>query len=110
MRWLAMTGPVSHGFVGIHVVELAGGETVYRRGQDELFVPASRQQIIYDALALTRLGPVIPIRHAGGPREASGDWCWVGGNVHRCGRVYPVSKKGASTRPALAAIGLAGDG
>ena len=97
------SGPVSHGFVGIHVVELSSGKTIYQRNQDKLFMPASNMKLFTSALALLRLGPdyhfttqVI--------REASGDLVLVGsGDPSLCGRVFPY-RKGAAPRPPLAAL------
>jgi serine-type D-Ala-D-Ala carboxypeptidase/endopeptidase (penicillin-binding protein 4) len=97
------SGPAARGFVGIHVVELAGGKTVYQRNQDKLFMPASNMKLFTSALALLRLGTdyrfttqVI--------RDASGDVVLVGsGDPSLCGRVFPY-RKGAAPRPALAAI------
>src|SRR5579885_1930136 len=43
--------------VGIHVVELATGKTIYRRNEDRLFLPASNMKLFTSALALLRLGP-----------------------------------------------------
>ena len=96
------SGPAARGFVGIHVVELASGKTVYQRNQDKLFMPASNMKLFTTALALLRLGPdyrfttqVI--------REASGDLVLVGsGDPSLSGRVFPY-RKGRAPRPALAA-------
>jgi serine-type D-Ala-D-Ala carboxypeptidase/endopeptidase (penicillin-binding protein 4) len=97
------SGPAARGFIGIHVVELTGGKTIYQRNQDKLFMPASNMKLFTSALALLRLGPdyrfttqVI--------REASGDLVLVGsGDPSLSGRVFPY-RKGATPRSPLAAI------
>src|SRR3984957_3035147 len=48
------SGPVSQAFVGIHVVELATGKTLYHRNEDKLFLPASNMKLFSTALALLR--------------------------------------------------------
>jgi len=97
------TGPAARGFVGIHVVELAGGKTIYQRNQDKLFMPASNMKLFTSALALLRLGPEYRFTTQV-VREASGDLVLVGsGDPSLCGRVFPY-RKGAAQRPALAAI------
>ena len=78
------TGPVSHGFVGIHVVELTGGKTIYQRNQDKLFMPASNMKLFTTALALTRLGPDYRIHHAGGAAVLRATPCWWAVAILRC--------------------------
>ena len=43
--------------LGIHVVELATGKTLYGRNLDRMFVPASNTKLVTTSAALTRLGP-----------------------------------------------------
>jgi D-alanyl-D-alanine carboxypeptidase/D-alanyl-D-alanine-endopeptidase (penicillin-binding protein 4) len=97
------SGPVAHGFVGIHVVELAGGKTVYQRNQDKLFLPASNMKLFTSALALLRLGPDYRFTTQV-VREESGDVVLVGsGDPSLSGRAFPY-RRGAEPKPALAAI------
>jgi D-alanyl-D-alanine carboxypeptidase/D-alanyl-D-alanine-endopeptidase (penicillin-binding protein 4) len=97
------SGPAARGFVGIHVVELAGGKTVYQRNPDKLFMPASNMKLFTSALALLRLGPDYRFTTQV-LREPSGDIVLAGsGDPSLSGRVFPY-KKGASPHPALAAI------
>lgn len=101
------SGPVAHGFFGIHVVDLATGKTLYRRNEDKLFLPASNMKLFTSALALLRLGPDYRFTTQV-VRESSGD---LGGDLVLCGsgdpslsgRVFPY-QKGAVLRPPLAAI------
>src|SRR5437764_7204227 len=51
------SGVTGRAFVGIHVVELSSGKTLYRRNEDRLFLPASNMKLFTTALALLRLGP-----------------------------------------------------
>jgi D-alanyl-D-alanine carboxypeptidase/D-alanyl-D-alanine-endopeptidase (penicillin-binding protein 4) len=44
-------------FWGIQIVNLETGETLYEKGQDQFFVPASNAKLFSTALALVRLGP-----------------------------------------------------
>jgi serine-type D-Ala-D-Ala carboxypeptidase/endopeptidase (penicillin-binding protein 4) len=97
------TGPAARGFVGIHVVELDSGKTVYQRNSDKLFMPASNMKLVTSALALLRLGPDYRFTTQV-VREASGDVTLVGsGDPSLSGRVFPY-KKGAGPHPALFAI------
>lgn len=48
---------VAPGAVGIGVVQIATGRTLYSLNTDKLFVPASNTKLFSTALALTRLGP-----------------------------------------------------
>jgi serine-type D-Ala-D-Ala carboxypeptidase/endopeptidase (penicillin-binding protein 4) len=42
---------------GILIVDCAGGDTIYTRNADKLFMPASNQKIITGSVALAQLGP-----------------------------------------------------
>jgi D-alanyl-D-alanine carboxypeptidase/D-alanyl-D-alanine-endopeptidase (penicillin-binding protein 4) len=97
------SGPVARGFVGIHVVELTGGKTIYQRNSDKLFMPASNMKLFTSALALLRLGPAYRFTTQV-IREDSGDVVLVGsGDPSLSGRVFPY-RKDAAPHPALAAI------
>jgi D-alanyl-D-alanine carboxypeptidase/D-alanyl-D-alanine-endopeptidase (penicillin-binding protein 4) len=77
---------------GIHVVELASGETLYARDADQLFLPASNMKLFTAALALTRLGPGYRFETRL-IREPSGDVVLVGsGDPTLSGRVYPYAQ------------------
>ena len=51
------SGPATRGFLGIHVIQLSTGKTLYQRNQDRLFLPASNMKLLTTALAMVRLGP-----------------------------------------------------
>jgi D-alanyl-D-alanine carboxypeptidase/D-alanyl-D-alanine-endopeptidase (penicillin-binding protein 4) len=100
---LEASEPIGRGFMGIHVVDLASGKTIYRRNDDKLFLPASNMKLFTSALALMRLGPdyhfVTQV-----VRDAGGDLVLVGsGDPSLSGRVFPYQKD-AGFGPALAAI------
>jgi D-alanyl-D-alanine carboxypeptidase/D-alanyl-D-alanine-endopeptidase (penicillin-binding protein 4) len=87
-------------FVGIHVVNLATGKTLYRLNDDRLFVPASNMKLLTSALALTRLGPDYRFTTKL-LRTPPGDLILGGsGDPSLSGRVYPYSKE----RPAGLAL------
>ena len=44
-------------FWGVHVVDAATGATVYRRNENNFFIPASNTKLFSTALGLMRLGP-----------------------------------------------------
>ncbi len=86
------SGVVARAFVGIHVVELASGKTVYHRNEDRLFLPASNMKLFTTALALLRLGPdyrfftLLTL-------EPAGDLVLSGsGDPSLSGRVFPYQK------------------
>ncbi|MGD1095184.1 MAG: D-alanyl-D-alanine carboxypeptidase/D-alanyl-D-alanine-endopeptidase [Bryobacteraceae bacterium] len=86
------SGPAGHAFVGIHVVELSTGKTLYHKNEDKLLLPASNMKLFTTALALLRLGPdyrfVTQV-----VRDPSGDLVLVGGgDPSLSGRVYPYQK------------------
>lgn len=86
------SGVAGRAFVGIHVVDLAHGRTLYRRNEDRLFLPASNMKLFTTALALLRLGPeyrfVTQL-----VLEPSGDLVMVGsGDPSLSGRAFPYSR------------------
>jgi D-alanyl-D-alanine carboxypeptidase/D-alanyl-D-alanine-endopeptidase (penicillin-binding protein 4) len=92
-----------HASAGIHVVDLGTGKTLYRHGEERLFLPASNMKLFTTALALLRLGPEYRFvtRLV---REPSGDLTLVGsGDPSLSGRAFPY-RKDAPTGPPLQAI------
>jgi D-alanyl-D-alanine carboxypeptidase/D-alanyl-D-alanine-endopeptidase (penicillin-binding protein 4) len=89
--------------IGIHVVNVASGETLYAHGANSLYLPASNMKLFTAAVALTRLGPNYRFETRV-LREASGDVVLVGsGDPSLSGRVYPYSTDARPANP-LAAI------
>src|SRR5277367_1642302 len=83
------SGPLGRAFVGIHVIELKGGKTLYRRNEDRLFLPASNMKLFTAALALRRLGPDYRFVTRAA-FEPSGDLVLQGsGDPSLSGRVFP---------------------
>jgi D-alanyl-D-alanine carboxypeptidase/D-alanyl-D-alanine-endopeptidase (penicillin-binding protein 4) len=97
------SGVTGRAFVGIHVVDLASGKTLYHRNENRLFLPASNMKLFTAALALLRLGP----EYRFVTRlvlEPLGDLVLAGsGDPSLSGRVYPYQKD-ASNGPRLQAI------
>lgn len=97
------SGVAGHAFVGIHVVELASGKTLYRRHDDRLFVPASNMKLFTTALALLRLGPEYRFLTQV-VLDPSGDLVLAGsGDPSLSGRAFPYQKD-AAVGPRLQAI------
>jgi serine-type D-Ala-D-Ala carboxypeptidase/endopeptidase (penicillin-binding protein 4) len=90
-------------FVGIHVMDLQSGKTLYARNPDRLFLPASNMKLFISALALEKLGPDYRfVTHL--IRETGGDVVLIGsGDPSLNGRIYPYSRD-AAPGPSLAAI------
>lgn len=97
------SGPAAHGFVGIHVVELAGGKTVYQRNHDKLFMPASNMKLFTSALALLRLGPDYRFTTQVIQEDSGGVVLMGSGDPSLSGRVFPY-RKDAAPHPALSPI------
>ena len=84
--------PVARASVGIHVVDLKTGSTLYARNAERLYLPASNMKLFTAALALDRLGPEyrLTTRLVHAP---SGDLILVGGgDPSLSGRMYPYQK------------------
>src|SRR6266404_4395414 len=97
------SGATGRAFVGIHVVELASGRTLYHRNEDRLFLPASNMKLFTTALALLRLGPEYRFTTQL-VLEPSGDLVLAGsGDPSLSGRVFPYQKD-APIGPRLQAI------
>jgi D-alanyl-D-alanine carboxypeptidase/D-alanyl-D-alanine-endopeptidase (penicillin-binding protein 4) len=92
-----------HAGIGIHVVDLATGRSLYSRNEKRLFLPASNMKLFTSALAIQTLGPDYRFTTRL-IREASGDLALAGsGDPSMNGRAYPYSAK-ATPMPGLAAI------
>jgi serine-type D-Ala-D-Ala carboxypeptidase/endopeptidase (penicillin-binding protein 4) len=90
-------------FIGIHVLDLKSGTTIYARNQNRFFVPASNVKLFTTALALHALGPDYRFETRL-VREPSGDLTLLGsGDPSLNGRAYPYSAS-AAARPPLSAI------
>ncbi len=97
------SGPASRGFLGISVIQLSTGKTLYQRNQDRLFLPASNMKLFTTALALQRLGPNFRFTTSL-IAEASGDVALIGsGDPSMSGRAFPYDKD-APAGPGLRAI------
>ena len=95
------------GLWGIHILNLATGETVFGHQQDRFFVPASTAKLFSTALALERLGPsyrftttIVSAREPDVNGRLAGDLRLVGGgDPTLSGRVYPYKKDAALGNP-----------
>jgi D-alanyl-D-alanine carboxypeptidase/D-alanyl-D-alanine-endopeptidase (penicillin-binding protein 4) len=92
-----------HSNIGIHVVDLKSGRTLYARNEGRFFLPASNMKLFTSALALEKLGPnhrfITRL-----VRDASGDLVLVGsGDPSMNGRAYPYQRDDKGGH-ALAAI------
>jgi D-alanyl-D-alanine carboxypeptidase/D-alanyl-D-alanine-endopeptidase (penicillin-binding protein 4) len=94
--------------LGMHVVDLKTGKTLYARNENHLFLPASNMKLATSAVALSRLGPDYRFitRVVG---EASGDITLVGGGDPSLSwRPYPYQKDAPPLNPLYAIEELAG--
>jgi serine-type D-Ala-D-Ala carboxypeptidase/endopeptidase (penicillin-binding protein 4) len=97
------------GHVGINVIQLSTGKTLYRRNEDQLFLPASNMKLFTSALALLRLGPdyrfTTQVRlETPGDSAQTGDLTLSGsGDPTMSGRVFPYDKD-SGAGPGLRAI------
>ena len=104
---LMKAGPAIRASVGIHVVDLKTGNTLYSRNADRLFLPASNMKLFTAALALERLGPDyrMTTRLMLAP---SGDLILSGGgDPSLSGRAYPYGKDALGSNPLQAIEDLA---
>ena len=71
LRTAAAIAPAS---VGIHIVQIGTGKTIFSLNADKLFVPASNTKLFSTSLALSRLGPdhKMTTRVLAGAPDASG--------------------------------------
>jgi serine-type D-Ala-D-Ala carboxypeptidase/endopeptidase (penicillin-binding protein 4) len=94
---------LSHAMVGMRVVRLADGRTLYARNSERLFVPASNMKLFTTALALsklgeeyrltTQIGASVPIDAEG---TLAGDLELIGGgDPSLSGREYPYRSHAA---------------
>jgi serine-type D-Ala-D-Ala carboxypeptidase/endopeptidase (penicillin-binding protein 4) len=113
--------PARGGHVGINVIQLSTGKTLYHRNEDQLFLPASNMKLFTSALALLRLGPDYRFTTrlrletpddstaAGDPKRGGelipgGDLILIGGgDPSVSGRVFPYDKD-SGAGPGLRAI------
>jgi D-alanyl-D-alanine carboxypeptidase/D-alanyl-D-alanine-endopeptidase (penicillin-binding protein 4) len=104
---LMEASPSVRASVGIHVVDLKTGNTLYSRNADRLFLPASNMKLFTAALALERLGPDYRMTTRL-VRSPSGDLILVGGgDPSLSGRVYPYQKDLPAPNPLRAIEELA---
>jgi serine-type D-Ala-D-Ala carboxypeptidase/endopeptidase (penicillin-binding protein 4) len=104
---LMAASPVARASVGIQVVDLKTGNSLYSRNADRLFLPASNMKLFTAALALERLGPEYRMTTRL-VRAPSGDLILVGGgDPSLSGRTYPYQKDAPATNPLQAIEELA---
>lgn len=94
---VANSTALANGYVGIEIVSLRDGRSLYEHNQDRLFVPASNTKLFSTSLALVRLGSqyrfttqIAADRPIGSSGILSGDLVLVGGgDPTLSGRQYP---------------------
>lgn len=108
-----LAGPaLQRGFIGVHVVDLGSGKSVYETNPDRMFTPASNTKLFTVAAALATLGPDYRTEttlETNGVLEPSGrltgDLFLVGrGDPNLSGRVLPYRLRTERTVPALRAL------
>src|SRR5262245_3784271 len=88
---------IQRGFLGVDIVDVASGETLFEANSDRLFVPASNSKLFTTALGLVQLGPdwrfhttVIAGRAPDGEGRIAGPVTLVGGgDPNLSGRELP---------------------
>ena len=104
---LMEASPSVRASVGIHIVDLKTGNTLYSRNADRLFLPASNMKLFTSALALERLGPDYRMTTRL-VRAPSGNLILVGGgDPSMSGRTYPYQKDAPASNPLRAIEELA---
>ncbi len=101
---LVKTNPLAaHSEIGIHVVDLKTGKTLYGHDEDRFFLPASNMKLFTTGLALLRLGADYKFQTRV-IQEQNGDLTLVGsGDPSMSGRQYPY-RPGVPEGPPLKAI------
>jgi D-alanyl-D-alanine carboxypeptidase/D-alanyl-D-alanine-endopeptidase (penicillin-binding protein 4) len=90
--------------IGIHVVDLKTGKTLYARNDNRLFLPASNMKLFTAALDMERLGPDYRFTTRL-VRVPSGDVVLAGGgDPSLSGRAYPYQKDPAASGDPLRAV------
>ena len=86
------------GFVGINIVDVASGATIFEYNSNKLFVPASNTKLFTSALGLLRLGPTYTYKtRVAGPKPDSAGvvrgnlYVVGGGDPNLSGRPIPYS-------------------
>ena len=99
-RWSRSSPLAAHSNIGIHVVDLNTGKTLYARNEDRFFLPASNMKLFTTALALLKLGPDYRFETRL-IEEPVGDLALVGsGDPSLSGRLYPYQRDRAAVRAA----------
>lgn len=102
-RLTALLETAPSGMVGVQVVNLTTGQTVFARNAEQLFLPASNMKLFTAATALTRLGREYRFETTL-LRDPSGALVLLGGgDPSLSARSYPYTFK-APTQPPLRAI------
>jgi serine-type D-Ala-D-Ala carboxypeptidase/endopeptidase (penicillin-binding protein 4) len=101
---LVRTNPLAaHSEIGVHVVDLKSGKTLYAYDENRFFLPASNLKLFTTGLALLKLGADYKFQTRV-IEEASGDLTLVGsGDPAMSGRQYPY-RPGVPEGPPLRAI------
>jgi len=93
----------AHATVGVSVVQISTGKTIYRRNEDRLLLPASNMKLLTSSLALTRLGADYTFTTKL-MLEPTGDLALIGsGDPTLSGRAFPYDRD-APMGPGLRAI------
>ena len=100
-RTLARAQDFSSAYLGMKVVRLRDGKTLYQRNEKQLFIPASNTKLFSSALALKRLGPdyrfitsVFASQPVAADGSLHGDLILVGrGDPTLSARPYPYVKE-----------------
>src|SRR5581483_9248615 len=104
---IAQTPWLSHAFLGINVVSLREGRTLYQRDAQKLFAPASNTKLFTTALALSTLGPqyrfttsIVGEGSIDASGRLAGDLVFVGGgDPSLSSRRYPYQKPVTGEKP-----------